>query len=225
MFSTLDIPTLLNRIKTIADLKNSEFNDDEALKAFIQEAYDEVYSDLTTQNRGYFVSAPSEITSDDNARVQFPEDYYKLVLLEVLYGSRGLPLDRVGKRQGSRKTGYSYNSYYDYYAQFPFGYAIFDNYLQIYPENTNRNRKFRITYNKNIPAITSGTIQKGWEHYLSYQAAYLARLSQDDIRPGIKARADDWRRNIMKFSEYRDNSSAVLPGAGESGVARGNEYW
>ena len=216
MFKSLDYDAILKRVKHTADVKNSDFSDDTDFKAWIQEAFDELYGEITTTRQGYFTPDPVIRDSDNQGKLYIEATWYKIVLLEAMYGSRGVPIRRVSKREGSEVTNTIHYNLSVGLVNVPYGYALFDNHIQLYPASSSSNRKIRITFENEIPDVASGRLQQGWENYLVYMAAYLALLSQDRQRLDLLQRANTWKRNVIRFSRHRDQSTGVLRGAGES---------
>ena len=220
MFKLLDTEAILARVKNLADDKNNDFHTDDQYRAFIQEAFDELYSELTYDKESYFVRDPIVHKSDEVARIYYPQDMYKLILVEALFGDRGIKIDSISKSEGSKVSSNIHSFFYGDYVNIPYGYSLFSDHIKFYPEAPNRNKEFRITYSLEIPDIGGAKLQKGWEHYLTYKAAYLSLVAQDNVRPGLEKRAMEWKNNIRRYSKSRDESTAVLQGAGES-----RDYW
>ena len=248
MFKSLDVDKIVSRAKTVSNLRSQDVFTDDEWKDFIQEAFDELYSELITLDEGYFVSFPRLAKTDEHGRFGYPDDLYKIHMVEYIISGAdpndpnsnasaiGVPLKEVTERDGTRADYQNvYTGFFELYGNIPYGYTLFSNWLQFWPKSLSVNRDIRVTYSREIPSIRDtiqsgsnqgksvATLQTGWENFLIYRSAYLASLSRTYVKKELNMRADVWRKKIMRYAESRDNSPSVLPGLGESGIARGED--
>src|ERR1044072_8760952 len=86
--ATVTLAQLRTRAKRKADLENSSFISDAEWNDYINEAYQEWYDVLVATFQDYFITEDTFATTAGTDTYNLPSDFYKLVSLDLLTGTR-----------------------------------------------------------------------------------------------------------------------------------------
>ena len=202
----LNIPDIIAKARVRADLRDSNFLNDDEFKTLVQEAFEELYSDILDLKSGLYLTQIDELTPADNGRITLPEDFFKIRLLEQQYASGYIPLRQKSLAEASRLSGEFFHYYGGAVAS---GYVLFDKYIGIYPEQAAQSLKYRLSYGKS-PDFENDQVRKPFSNYLVYQTAYIASVIEQNPNPGLLDLADKWRSSIINWVSVRDASPKVI---------------
>lgn len=211
MLRSLDIAKITSSAKALADLqKGSQFQTDAEIEDRIKEVFDHLYLKIADENQGFY-QAEVIINSDDQARLMFPDDMYKIRQIdyqsggEFWYALRRSHLPEAAEAEGINLLSYYYGGY------IPAGtiYVLFPTYAQLYPRDYAKGKPYRLTYAKDPNVLLSDPENKlpaGMEHYLAYQVAYLLGVIQQNPNQELGQMAQGYMKSCLEWASQRDTS-------------------
>ena len=210
MFTSLDIPKLVEKTRLLSDKRGSDFMNDDEITSLLQDTFEQIHAELVEANEGFFIAQTEPAPPVNKNEIVLPNDLYKIRLVEKYESDTCFyPIRQKSLRELSGISG-SYFDYSSYSSSVPAGYAIFSDRIRLYPKDSVSGQKFRITYAKDALDISNASLQKSWEKFLSYKTAYLITTIEDNPRQSLGDIALEWQKNIIKWASQRDTSPKTI---------------
>ena len=206
MFVSLNIPTMTAKVRLLSDQRNSNFTTDEEIKSLMQDVFEQLFNELTLLNEGYFLKQ-ADIKPTNKNEIVFPNDLYKVQLLERIDGDVTYP---IYEKTLQEVSGVSAPLIYGYIAPNPYGYILFQDRLKLYPEDSVEGLNFRLSYSRDPLTVETDKIQKTWEKYISYKTAYIITTIQDNPRASLADLAMEYQNNIKEYASERNRGVRTI---------------
>ena len=205
MLDVLNVDDIIEKAKTRADLRNSEFLNNDDWEDLVSDSYNDLYNDILDLKTGHFLVELDDLEPDDEGRIFLPTDFHKMRLFSQKLGTNHYcPLMQKTLIEVSNSSLIQY-----YFGSVAFGYILFDDHLKVYPIDSSKSLKYKMDYGKALD-IYGDQVNNLFFRYLKYQAAYLATVIDKNPNDGIGAIANQWRSKILKWASVRDSSPKVV---------------
>ena len=208
MLKTINIPSLINQTRLLADQRGGSYVTDDEMRDLFQTAYDNIYMEIVAEDENYFLKETS-ITSDGEGFIQLPDDYYKLKLLRTFISgdnySYRVDRKKLNEITTIEESTYDYTSPYGYVGYFY--YTHLQDRLQVFPKSESINKQFKMYY---IPTPTdllaspeNVKLPQGFDHYIKYYAASDIGDSESIDIKNLERKAQFWEMKIKKWASDR----------------------
>ena len=109
MFQSLDISVMSDKVRLLSDKRGSAFVDDGEIQNLMEDSFELLFNMLVETNENYFLKS-EDVTADANDQIYFPDDFYKIKLLERRSGTHSYPIYQKSIQEVSGID----SPYYDY---------------------------------------------------------------------------------------------------------------
>ena len=208
MFASLNVPELITKVRLLSDKRGSNFVNDAEITSLLEDSFNMLFMELVRQDEGYYLKQSEPITPQDD-NIAFPNDLFKIKLLERLSGSYTYP---VYQKTLAEVSGVD-SPYFDYSYDLPvpFGYVVFADKLQLYPKGVGDGGfKYRLSYFRDPMTIQNDVLELAWTRYLTYKTAYTVSVIADNPRTMLADLALEWQNNIKAFASNRTTGPRVI---------------
>ena len=209
MLRPLNIPRLVERIRKLADVQDSQFFTDDYIKEELQSQFEDLYDTIVRLNQGYFTEEADDLEVVEGNKVYYPEGLYKIRLLEQKFDADTyLPIYEKSLREVSAIGGNYWNAWS--YGPSTFGYIPFGNHLKVYPANSVSSFKYKLNYVPEAPDIESARMEKSFINYLRYQTAYILTTIEQNDSSALQMRANEWLEKIKDWAAEKSTDTKVI---------------
>ena len=204
MLSQINFTELTQKIRSLSDLVDSEFQTDEDIKDKIEDCFSELYNDILMQKTGFFLKEVDDLEVVEENKIVFPTDLYKIRLLEQKYSDTYYrPLKKRTLEEVSAISAPYF--YEDIYYPSIYGYVLFDDHLKVYPKDGASSFRFKLSYGTDID-LNTHPIRDEIIRYLKYQSAYICTVVAQNPNDRLAQLASGWRLGILKWYSDRDET-------------------
>lgn len=199
---------LKNRVLGLFDEGSSAFYvPDDLLTSWINEGLGELHRLIIKENKDFFRSIKSYITTANVKQYQLPDDFYELSGVDAFINSY---IYSVPRFTNSQRNYYSFNIIYPWLV----GYELTGNFIvfQSFPTsqvqfNINYIRQFDLMSNNN--SHIDQMIPKGWEKYVILYAAIYCKLKEESDPSFLEKQLDKISIDIKSDCKSRDSNLPV----------------
>jgi len=223
------LSSLRTRVRARADMKNSNFVEDDELNQYINSSYQELYDILVSSFEDYYTLAPVLFSITSGNTYALPSNFYKLRGVDAsLDGSNFYtmqPFDFASRNNYSQNFGVLNNG------QYQNQYRIVGNNLYFTPED-GATGNYRLWY---VPRATTLTLDastldgiNGWEEYVVVDAARKCLAKEESDTSFLLAEKEALRQRITTMAARRDagmpKSITDIHSAQSNGYLRGRIF-
>ena len=205
MLTQINFPELIGKVRSRADLVDSQFQTDDEIKDIIEDSFSELYNEILRLKAGFFLKEVDDLQPVEKNKIIFPDDLYKIRLLEQKYSENHYrPIKRRTLEEVSGISGVYFDSNELIYPTV-YGYVNFDDHLRIYPQESAESYRFRLSYGRDIDLETHPMREEIFR-YLKYQSAYICSVVAQNPNDRLLQIASSWRNGILKWFSERDRT-------------------
>ncbi len=211
MLEVVNLRKLIDRTRLIADQRGGNYVTDAEIVSIFCTAYDKLYFSIIEQDENYFLKTV-EITIGKDGFLNYPEDYYKLKSLRIMfndyvsYEATEKLLNQLSSHEDF--VGLKYDSIYGYAGNFY--YVQLQDNLRIYPRPDSENRKVSLSYIPS-PSVFPETdfetsevkMIRGFQHYIPYYTASEIADTENVNSKMFDMKAKEWEFNIKNWASSR----------------------
>ena len=204
---TLNVDSLVERVREITDLKDTQFVTDDEIGHYLNRAYKSLYNEIVEANEDYFTKT-IRFRSITNELV-LPLDFYKLRAIDLYYGNFFYTLSPVALRE---RESYQFSS--SFYRPYNvrgcsdlYRYNIEGDKITFYSQLRGSESDFIMHYVPKPKTLGEGArLPEGWENYIILKAAVMCRVKEESSYRELAMLAEEELNRVRKLCVERDHT-------------------
>jgi hypothetical protein len=207
---SVTLATLKTQVREAANMENSQFVSDAELTRYIDLSYAELYDLLVKTFENYYTnSTPIPVTVASGANtIDLPGDFYKLVGIDVAFGSSWYPIRTFEMAERGRWVNANKLAYV---GLINIAYKIIGGKIVLYPESSSSGN-YRYWYVPRRTPLTSDASVvdsvQGWHQYIVIDSAIKCLQKEES---DISALMSEKQAMLERINQMAPNRDAGTP--------------
>lgn len=203
MAHTVAVSDVITRIREMADMENTQFVTDAEILRRVNQSYRRLYNEIVNTYQDYFTEQDTITTISGTATYDLPDDFYKLV---------GVDVDDTGRPYSLKRLEYSQRNTRLWPTTRPYAYVIRQDAITIYPTPSAVDDLIVSYVPVPVNLVSGGNINahNGWDQYVVEQVAIQLLAKEESSTTELREQFALTRNDLFAYFQNRDAGEPIM---------------